>query len=307
MTDGSSRRAAPATTLLSALSVPVAPVFGLLLGYRVIHPPRREQRKSPADLGLPSERIRVPMPGHRGFLDAWVCPGGNGQVVVIGHGVGLNKSASLKHAQFLHAAGYTVVLYDIRNHGESAQDRAVFGWSERYTGDAAAVIRYMKKIPEYRDAKYAMYGFSVSTFTALNIGTRDDCRVDAIICDSGPGLDYGSLFRNFLTAKGIPVPAVFSSGPARPVMENAFARLCSAAVRCPWPPPAERYADIPLLFLAGERDSIVPPAAVREIAERYPGAEFHEIPDGFHMRGIATAPEFYAKTVLDFLARAFES
>jgi uncharacterized protein len=57
-------------------------------------------------------------------LHAWLCPGERDAVVVLGHGIGLSASASLPHAALLSQAGYTVCLFDHRNHGASEHDRA---------------------------------------------------------------------------------------------------------------------------------------------------------------------------------------
>jgi uncharacterized protein len=303
-----SRRRPKPAGLLSVLALPAAPFYGAVLAYLIYHPPRRRHHKSPADAGLPSEHVRVPMPGHSGHLDVWLSPGDAGRVVVVGHGIGLSKSASLNHAKFLHDAGYTVALFDHRNHGASSQDRSAFGLSGRFTGDVVAVVQHLRGRPEYRDAKFALYGFSFSTFPVLYVGTRADCPVDAIICDSGPAGDYRPLFRNFLDAKGISVPAVFLARPARPVVESVFAWLGSVMLHAEWPPPAQgRYLTTPLLFLAGEKDAIVPADAVGELARRYPQAVFQLIPDAPHLQGLKTNPDIYRKTVLDFLAGALGS
>ena len=300
-----SHHVTPRTRLLSVLAVPVAPLFGAFLAYLVYHPRRRGNHKSPADFGLASEHVRIPLPDHVGRLDVWLCPGDTGRVVVVGHGIGLSKSASLAHAKFLNDAGYTVALFDHRNHGASAQDRSAFGLSARFTGDVAAVVQHLRVLPEYREAKYAVYGFSFSTFPILYIGTRRDCPVDAIICDSGPAVDIRALFRGFLDTKGVPVPLALRVWPARPVLASVFAGLGAAMVRTEWPPPAdERYLAIPLLFLAGEKDDVVPATMVEELARCYPHAEFHKIPDARHLQGASASPDFYRKTVLDFLGRA---
>lgn len=299
------KRSSPLTRILSTLAVPVAPLYGAFLAYLIYHPPRRPSNRKPSDVDIPFTDVRVSLPGRAGHVDVWLCPGDADRVVVLGHGIGLSRSASLRHAEFLHQAGYTVALFDHRNHGTSSQDRAAFGLSGRFTGDVAAVVNQLRAEHGYQDAKFAVYGFSFSTFPVLYIGMRTDCQVDAIICDSGPAVDNRPLFRNFLDTKGIPVPRAFRTRPARAGLESVFARLGSAMVRTEWPPPAdERYLGTPLLFLAGERDDVVPPAAVGELAACYPHAEFHRIANAAHLQGVKASPEQYREVVVDFLARA---
>jgi alpha-beta hydrolase superfamily lysophospholipase len=291
--------------LLSVLTLPVAPLFAAFLSYRVYHPPRRPHHKMPDQFGLPSTELHISFPNHNGQLHVWLCPGDTDRVVVVGHGIGLTKSASLLHAKFLHNAGYTVAMFDHRNHGGSSQDRALFGLSSRFTIDVALVVKHLRAMPEYRDAKYAVYGFSFSTFPVLYVLMRDDCPVDAIICDSGPAMDSRPLFRNFLHTKGVPVPAFFRTHPSRFVVERIFASLGTAMVHTEWPPPASaRYMSTPMLFLAGDKDSIVPAAAVEELAAHYPHAEFTLIRGAEHLQGLKSDPNGYRDSVVDFLKRA---
>src|SRR6266508_3974754 len=83
----------------AVLAAPLAPLVGLLVAYLLYHPPRPRRRSAP------SARAR---------LHAWRCPGDPQRVVVLGHGIGLDKSRSLAQARLLHRAGYTVVLFDFR-------------------------------------------------------------------------------------------------------------------------------------------------------------------------------------------------
>ncbi|MEU3402833.1 alpha/beta fold hydrolase [Streptomyces sp. NPDC006670] len=291
--------------LLPALAVPAAPVYGALLSYLVYHPPRRPHHKHPRDFGLPLEEVSVPLPGGSRTLHVWLCRGGADRVVVIGHGIGLSKSASLAQAAFLHEAGYTVALFDHRNHGLSDSDKAFWGLSERHTDDVVAVVDHLRGSDGYQDARFAVFGFSFSTFPSLYLLRRPDLPVDAIVCDSGPALELEPLFRNFLRAKGLPVPRPLRSGPSWAVLTAVFSRLGTAMLRAQWPPPAEgAYLDTPVLILAGEDDSIIPVEGARALAARYPRAEIEVLPGTEHLQGMKTDPDRYRTAVLDFLKRA---
>ncbi|MDW6062490.1 hypothetical protein SAZ11_36255 [Streptomyces sp. FXJ1.4098] len=61
-----------------------------------------------------------------------------------------------------------------------------------------------------------------------------------------------------------------------------------------------------MLFLAGESDTMIPADGVRALAERYPLAEVHTLPDTEHLQGVKTHPEVYAETVLGFLGRTMK-
>ncbi|MBP8539535.1 alpha/beta hydrolase [Streptomyces sp. MK37H] len=292
----------------SAVTLPVAPLYGAFLSYMIFHPPRRPHHKTPADLGLTSTDVNVPLNGQQGRgLHVWLIPGDAERVVVLGHGLGLSKSASLAHARLLSEAGYTVALFDHRNHGKSVADRAGWGMSDRHTDDVVAVVRHMRSMDEYAAARIAIYGFSISTFPSFYMLKREDCPVDAVVFDSGPALELAPLFRNFVAAGGVPIPGPLGAGPSRPVVESVASSAAVAMLRVQWPPPlGGAYERTPMLFLAGERDTMIPASGVRALAERYPLAEVHTLPDTEHLQGIKTQPETYAETVLGFLERTLK-
>ncbi|GAA1344265.1 alpha/beta hydrolase [Saccharothrix algeriensis] len=293
------------SALLSTLLTPYAPLHGAFLSYLIYHPPRRRDRRAPAEVGLTPEDLVVPLPGG-GRLAAWLFRNDPERVVVVGHGIGLSRSASLRHAKFLHEAGYTVVLFDHRNHGRSSQDRAFWKLGHRFTTDVVTVVEHVRALPGHADARFAVYGFSFSTFPVSYVPTRPEARVSAIVCDSGPVVDIPSLFRGFLDTDGIPVPAALRRGPARRALEGTFAALGTGMLQAQWPPPVEPYADTPVLFLAGEDDVVVPAAGVRELARRFPLGQFRSLPGTGHLAGLKTLGDTYSSAVLDFLAAAFE-
>ncbi len=300
-----SRGYSPVTRVLSALALPFAPLCGLALAYMLFHPPRRPHHKKPVDVGLPEpEELWVPIGGGK-RVHAWLCPGDTDRVVVIGHGMGLSKSATLGHAKFLHDAGYTVCLFDHRNHGRSSQDRSVTGLSDKFTSDVLSLVELLRGRAEYRSAKVAVYGFSFSTFPMFYSLRDQDVAVDAVICDSGPGLELAPLFANFLDADVLPVPKALRANPARFAMERTLCWAGTTMLRSEWPPPLEgRYVDTPLLFIAGEEDRILPASSVDALAGCYADAEAHILPGIGHLLGLREAPEKYTSTVLDFLRRA---
>ena len=129
-------------------------------------------------------------------LHAWRCPGDSQRVVVLGHGMGLDTSRSLAHAQVLHQAGYTVVLFDFRNHGASFRDHALTRFSHRFN-DVVAVVNHVRAMPEHAHARIAVWGFSFSTFPVLDTLARLKGAVHAVICDSGPTRDLWVIIGSF--------------------------------------------------------------------------------------------------------------
>ncbi|MFC6090108.1 alpha/beta hydrolase [Saccharothrix lopnurensis] len=293
--------------LPGVLAAPIAPVLAALVAYRVCHPPRPKRTKRPAEFGLTARDLPVPAPVPGRTLDAWLFEGDPARVVVVGHGIGLDKSRSLLHARFLHQAGYTVVLFDFRNHGRSFTDRGLTKFSERFADDLIAVVRHVQAMPEHAGAGFGLYGFSMSSFAVLHALGRLS-GIDAVVCDSGPAPDPDRTIRNLLRSGMVPVPEPVRAAPARAVFDAVFRPLAAASTSTPpnWPPaPATPgYATVPMLFLVGDQDAVVGVDEVRGLAEPYPLAEVVVVPGAGHMRPIAVDPGHYSTTVLEFLGKA---
>jgi alpha-beta hydrolase superfamily lysophospholipase len=56
------------------------------------------------------------------------------------HAVRADRRSMLGRAEFLHRAGYSVLLFDAQAHGESPGDRITFGYLEAL--DAAAAVSF---------------------------------------------------------------------------------------------------------------------------------------------------------------------
>ena len=59
----------------------------------------------------------------------------------------------LRQAKYLNEAGYTVLMYDFRNHGESALGTIPWvTWGVDEAKDVVAAVDYIAKHPDYTDA-----------------------------------------------------------------------------------------------------------------------------------------------------------
>ncbi len=90
---------------------------------------------------LPAEDVAIV---SGAVLRGWFVAGrSGGGAVVLMHGVHANRLSMVERARLLHAAGFSVLLFDFQAHGESAGTRITFGHLEAF--DAAAAVAYMKR------------------------------------------------------------------------------------------------------------------------------------------------------------------
>lgn len=277
---------------------------GTVLAYRLLHPGRRKPHRTPTDVGIMEwERCTVRTEdGKR--LRCWLLPGGVQRLAVVGHGIGLSKSASLGQAAYLNARGYTVVMFDHRNHGESSADLHALDMARRFTLDVEACVAWLRAGYGGADSKVAVFGYSFSTFPTVYAVSRGRAEIDAVVCDSGPGLSLESLFQGFMSAGQLPKIPGFRSPAGDRAVKAATAKAAVKMLGATWPPDpdAGRLAKIPIMFVVGRDDVIVEPREVQALASHYPSVEVRVV-DGGHLQGFKEDLGTYLQALSGYLDR----
>jgi uncharacterized protein len=106
--------------------------FPLLLVTIQLHPPRviANQAYTPSRLGLAYQNVTLQSDGLK--LAAWFIPSKKPEqpIVLVTHGLGVDKSDFLFVAKPLHEAGFNLFTFDFRAHGESEGRTITFGLNE---------------------------------------------------------------------------------------------------------------------------------------------------------------------------------
>src|SRR5581483_7061901 len=150
-----------ALLLLSGLATGVV---AYIVADHVLHPPRDVPPWTPLDLGLAYSRVAFPARDGVPLVGWWIpAPDARGTVVFL-HGYGASKAQALGVAPFLHAAGYNVLAYDARAHGESGGTHTTLGLDE--VQDVEGAWDWLAA----RDttAHVALLGWSMGGATAIN-------------------------------------------------------------------------------------------------------------------------------------------
>src|SRR3972149_992478 len=115
------RRAGRPTLAATPAAAPFAFAWRFAHYYRerAGHPRRLSPTSDPAALGLPFVALQVP--SGELSLPAWWIPargGEPGPAVLLVHGWESARDRALPQAAFLHAAGFHVLTFDVRGHGD---------------------------------------------------------------------------------------------------------------------------------------------------------------------------------------------
>ena len=273
--------------------------------HRLIHrPPRmtpgrclvRLGRAAPDDVGLGEYRETTFTVGGEGrrpraTLVAWVIEpdGGDGRTVLLQHGYGESRAAALPWALAWHAAGWRVVLPDLRAHGESGGAWAGAGVWE--ADDADEVLNDLRA--ELDPPMLAVAGTSYGALIAATVaGRRDD--LDAVVLDS-PVRDWPEAVRRWRHLFALP--------PAR--AEGPRAWLTRRLVGVDPPPDATAAglaaASCRSLVILPREDALLDPADGDQLA-----AMATEVwrPETSHNRAVVDFPEEYRKLAASLATRA---
>lgn len=288
----------------------VLPVFimawiAIRSAWLVFHPRRRPVKQNPQTYGLSAERIDIA--GADGVrLTGWFIPrSGARDAVVLGHGMGASSGPLMPLARALHDAGYHILAFDMRNHGDSADDKLFRGQSRRIGTDFHNVVKYLRDRPGLGDCQVACLGISMSAWTALDTARLEPGLVRAVICDSGPTMDMPGVMSRMFGVYRQQLPRLLR-GPLMFGLGRAIFRRASEFFLVPaaWPPDLGAHRP-PILFIGGEADPVTRPSDIREMAARYPWATIWLVPRAGHMQPFTLAPGEYYERVTELLAQAF--
>ncbi|WP_295886163.1 alpha/beta fold hydrolase [uncultured Thiohalocapsa sp.] len=226
--------------------------LGVHLGFRA---PRVRAHRSPADLGLAFEAVRIPTVRGR-CLAAWLLPAADSAAtVVMVHGWGSNAAQMLPLALPLTRAGFNVLLFDVRNHG--ASDADTFSSLPRFAEDLAAAITWLEQHRAARAGRLAVLGHSVGAGAALLEATRNPS-IGAVV-SIGAFAHPAEVNRRYLAQVYLPKPMVW-------LVRRYVEWLIGCDFASIAPVNTIRRVRCPVLLVHGTQDRRVPVTDARRIA-----------------------------------------
>jgi len=175
---------------LLVMVVGVAILEGYLT-YRMTRPPHTQLYGSPKDF---QEILQKPMWFDEKWRNAdgtssvgWFLSHGKpGPAIILSHGYGTNRSQLLTLSFELWKAGYHVLLYDLRGHGESPVNWSGLGTYEKE--DLISAIGFMQGLKDDTgqplvDGRIGLYGIEIGGYVSLLASTQSPL-VKAVAVDS---------------------------------------------------------------------------------------------------------------------------
>ena len=216
------------------------------------------------------------------------------KIAVICHGQTANRYAALKYADLFYRAGFSALIYDERYFGRSGGDCCTLGQEESL--DLAEILAFVRR-RFGEDCFIALQGESMGAATAL-LSLRYTS-VDLIAADC-PFADSEELFRQWV-AQRLPIPP----GLIMPWFEFLARRRFGYCVKETSPIEAVRGAEVPILFLHGRDDTLIPCSHSEELlrACRDGRSELHLFDGADHAQSVVSDRARYEALVLAFLRK----
>lgn len=259
-------------------------IWGQRLFHRRLHrelaAPRETVNHSLEAVGLQGETVHF-MTMRERMLEAWWLPAKapQGQVVIT-HGWGANRATLLPLAPLLLEAGWSLLLIDVRNHGNSDDD--TFSSMPRFAEDIDAARSWLKH--NQPALPTALIGHSVgAAATLLCASRRDD--IAAVVSLSSFAHPDG-MMRRWLDAKGLPFFPLgwYVIRYVEKVIGHRFEAIA--------PVTTLPLIGCPVLLVHGENDAVIPLSDALELTQEpstnvtlrvVPGG--HDLSDSLARRG----------------------
>src|SRR2546425_263620 len=228
-------------------------------------------------------------------LRGWWIPGDRSMpVIIFVHGLNRSRLEMLERGADASRRGYGVLLFDLRNHGESGRAYTTIGIFE--SRDVCAASQVVKDRAGNRSQ--ILWGVSMGASSAI-LAAKQCPGFSAIISDSS--------FLSFRDTVAHHLSLIFRL-PAFPIANLIIA---ITGYRVGFDPDAGdveaavRSIDTPILFIAGAADRRMPPALAERMLNESPSSpkELLVVPGAGHGEAFSTNRAAYLTSVYSFLDR----
>lgn len=251
-----------------------------------------------ADLGLDYDDVDIPC--ATGTCPAWFVPGDDDTWVILTHGLGVDRTETLRMLQVVTDLGYPALAITYRNDAGAPQTDGLVRFGQEEAADLQAAIDYAQS---QGAADVVLAGFSTGGAISLAVAmdSPDEQAIRALLID-GPMVDFPHTVElaaadRTLPVIGLPIPTTLIWS-AKQIAAWRFGLDYDAIDY------ESRAAELatPTLVLMGTDDTKVYPEPARELAAASEFVTLSEYPGAGHVRSWNVDRERYTREVTAFLA-----
>ena len=252
--------------------------------------------QDPEALGLKIQNVEFRSDDGIPLRGWWNAGESTKPVIIFIHGLNRSRVEHLERAAESSKRGYGVLLFDLRNHGQSGAAYTTLGIRESH--DVCAAKEFAKK--EGGARPQILWGVSLGASTALL--AEPHCPGSAAIISDSSFLSFSETikhhFKLFFRLPSFPIANMVIALTAWRMRFRAEDGDVEAAVAS--------LANVPILFIAGSADARMPPELAQRLASRAsnPAKQILIVPGAGHGQAFARDRDTYLHTAFEFLDRA---
>ncbi len=226
------------------------------------------------------------------MLNGRIYPNNSNHYVIIVHGITMNIYGALKFLPFFYKKGFNVVVFNLRNHGDSGGQNTTYGHFEKW--DLRAVTDHLYKAYG-KDIHVGLHGESMGgTISMLNMAM--DQRIEFGVIDSAFSDLSELLLLKFKQDTGIESKKIIS-------FLNLLVKMRSGFTIEDVSPLKELPAiSQPILFIHGDEDTYIPPKMTKAMYAFKMDKKYLYIAEGgIHGTAMSVNPKRYDEELTAFL------
>jgi fermentation-respiration switch protein FrsA (DUF1100 family) len=290
------RRALVITAAVAVIAATGLGAVGWIGSERAIHPGRKVEDYQLSQFDLPAEEVRFT--SRDGLtLAGWFIPGSNGAAIILAHGYGHSRAQLLPHADYLWRAGFSVLLFDFRNRGDSEGDTVTIGAKEAL--DIEGAVDYLEARRDVDPTRIGVQGVSLGAASAI-LAAAETPQIRGVVAESAFKSVSSTIDVSFEHFIGLP------SFPFAPITE--FIIGLRLGVDADDVVPANVIGEIsprPVFLIHDIVDDLITSDSGQVLYEAAgEPKELWQVPGAEHTKGWQQAREDYERRALAFWRRA---
>lgn len=261
---------------------------------------RKPLETTPVALGLAFEEVEFPSRRGDVVLKGWYIPANMPQAtIIISHNIFGNRADThiglLEIARDLGQRGFSVLLFDLRGHGESGGSRVSGGYFEKQ--DALGAFDFLVEQGE-SPGKIGLLGFSMGG-AAMLLAAGEESAIQAVVADSAFADIADILVGEVQRQTGAPDWLAAVLMPGIKVVARLFYGIPVSAIK-----PIEAIAglDYPVLLIHGAKNTIVSSSHSERMKQASPNeeTELWLVEEAEHVQAYRVAPQEYIQRVATY-------
>lgn len=240
---------------------------------------------------LPFEELTLQSP-YGYIMKGRIYPNDSNHYVIIVHGITMNIYGALRFLPFFYKKGFNVVVFNLRNHGDSGGHNTTYGHFEKW--DLRAVTDHLYRTYG-KNIHVGLHGESMGgTISMLNMAM--DERIEFGVIDSAFSDLSELLLLKFKQDTGIESKKIIS-------FLNVIVKIRSGFTIEDVSPLKELPAiSQPILFIHGDKDTYIPPKMTKAMYAFKMDKKFlYMVEGGVHGTSMSVDPDRYDKEITTFL------